>query len=316
MKTILKKISGHFRENGYYYLYTVLTLGLLALGVFCFPNAIGRLVESGRDLGLSVAYVFCDLFEIEANITPTVNNLPDYSFLNVQEWLQSLFEKPSAPPAPSVPSVPSTPPAPLPSDWEIFKEKWSLYWEAFIDTRNMLLYFYYVLYYVSLAVTVLMFAIPAWFGIKKLFKKYYFREPRKSETEEEQKDETRPIKESKPLRFWHWLYFHTVNPVIVWLARFFLFVKERDELWQFWLLLLLLYFNVFTVFIELGAYYLYFAVSFDFISLYQQVYKLILDLSALFSMLGAVCWITVIVLALRKKSEALEYEEWVQNEVE
>ena len=84
MRTLLRRIGGHFREKQFYYVCTIITLGLLALGLFRFPNAIGRLVESCQDFGFSIAYVFCDWFHIEAEITPTVNNYPDYSFLNVK----------------------------------------------------------------------------------------------------------------------------------------------------------------------------------------------------------------------------------------
>ena len=35
-----------------------ITLGFLACSVFLYSGALGRLIESGRDLGLSVAYFF------------------------------------------------------------------------------------------------------------------------------------------------------------------------------------------------------------------------------------------------------------------
>ena len=307
MRTLLRRIGGHFREKQFYYVCTIITLGLLALGLFRFPNAIGRLVESCRDFGLSIAYVFCDWFHIEAEITPTVNNYPDYSFLNVQEWLYSLFNQSFTPSAPSLA---------LPFDWDLFKEKWSAYWQAFIDTDNIMLYLLYLAYYITLLAPILMFGIPIWFGVKKLFNKYYFKEPRHPETEEEQQDETRPIKESKLLRAWHWFYFTILVRIGMWFVALFDFVKAREELYQFWLLLVLLYFNALTIFIEFCAYYVYFAVSFDFINLYRQVYKLCLDLSAVLSVLGLFSWTTIVILILKRKSEDLEYERMMNGEVE
>ena len=70
VKKVLKAIGGHFRDKYLHYVCAIITLGLIALGFFRFPNAIGRLVESCRDLGLSVAYTFCDLCGIETEITP------------------------------------------------------------------------------------------------------------------------------------------------------------------------------------------------------------------------------------------------------
>ena len=85
MKRFFKAIGGHFREKYLHYVCAVITLGLIALGFFRFPNAIGRLVESCRDLGLSVAYTFCELCGIDVEIKATVNDLPDYSYLNLQD---------------------------------------------------------------------------------------------------------------------------------------------------------------------------------------------------------------------------------------
>lgn len=57
-----------------------ITLGFIVLGVFRFSNALGRLIESIRDVGTSSAYYFCELFELRLNVTPTVNELPKIPF--------------------------------------------------------------------------------------------------------------------------------------------------------------------------------------------------------------------------------------------
>ena len=76
-----------------YYIYGAITVGLLFLGIFRFPNCIGRLIESGRDFGLSIAYAFTDAFDGKTKITPTVNTLPNYSFLNLRNGFYALFKK-------------------------------------------------------------------------------------------------------------------------------------------------------------------------------------------------------------------------------
>ena len=53
-----------------------ITLGFVALGIFKFFGSVGRVIEGGRDIGLSAAYYFCELFQIPHNITPTVNDFP------------------------------------------------------------------------------------------------------------------------------------------------------------------------------------------------------------------------------------------------
>ena len=59
-----------------HFLCIAVTLGFVLCGVFVFSNAFWRLIESFRDLGLSVAYYFCELFGISYGFAPTVNELP------------------------------------------------------------------------------------------------------------------------------------------------------------------------------------------------------------------------------------------------
>ena len=95
MKVWLVKIGKHLYEKQYAYICAVITLGLLLLGFFAFPNALGRIVESIRDIGYSIVYVVCDLCSIEVDIPVKVNDYPDYNFLNVRAWVYSFFEKPT-----------------------------------------------------------------------------------------------------------------------------------------------------------------------------------------------------------------------------
>ena len=84
-----------------HYIFIAITLGFLALAVFVFPTGINRIIEGGRDFGLSIAYYFMEIFELEHSIVPMVNTLPEvYSepFLKIAET------------------------------FEQFQEDWSLYW--------------------------------------------------------------------------------------------------------------------------------------------------------------------------------------------
>lgn len=89
----------------------------IAVGIFRFFDCIGRLAEGGRDLGLSVAFYFCELFQIPHSITPTVNEYPNYDFI----------DNPFGSFAPSVS---------LPESWEGFKVKWTEYWQVFITGKT------------------------------------------------------------------------------------------------------------------------------------------------------------------------------------
>lgn len=94
-----------------HYICIAITLGFVCLGVFVFSAAFFRLLEGGRDFGLSVAYYFCELFGIPYNFSPTVNDLP------------------------------KDPPAIfLPESIEAFKLTWGNYWSRWIDLDNFLGY--------------------------------------------------------------------------------------------------------------------------------------------------------------------------------
>ena len=56
------------------------------------------------------------------------------------------------------------------------------------------------------------------------------------------------------------------------------FVKEHNFIWIIWLVIWIFNLNFATIIIEFFAYYFYFAVSFDFDSIYTQIVKLIIDL--------------------------------------
>ena len=114
----------------------VITFGFIALGVFEFFGAVGRVIEGGRDLGLSAAYYFCELFQVPYNITPTVNDFPKIPFFDFMGGEQ----------APAVP---------IPDDWQGFKVNWSRYWHTWADKYNFLSYLVFLgnlLYLVSMFV--------------------------------------------------------------------------------------------------------------------------------------------------------------------
>ena len=84
-----------------------ITLAFICVSVFVFPNALGRIIEGGRDFGLSVAYYFCEIFGIEYGFTPTVNNSPKFPFF------------------PSYGN--DTPATALPDNVQGFKDNWGVY---------------------------------------------------------------------------------------------------------------------------------------------------------------------------------------------
>ena len=103
------KLTERIKKINYrHYIAIVITVGFAACWLL-FPNALGRIIESVRDFGLSVAYYFCEIFGIDHTITPMVNEFPKIPFFD-------FF--PSAPAPSPAPSVP------IPDTFDGFKGKW------------------------------------------------------------------------------------------------------------------------------------------------------------------------------------------------
>lgn len=264
-----------------------ITLGFVALGVFKFFGAVGRLIESGRDFGLSVGYLFAEMFGIPHNITPTVNDFPKYPFFD--------FSGGS-----SVPSVPSIP---IPDDWQGFTEKWSAYWQTWASKINFYRYLLFLVDFIFYLSQFILFAVPFVLLLYVVFRKLL-----KSENNNYGKD-------SRPLRVFKRVVLVTYIPVKNWIVSFFGFIRDNGVYRKMWLILWLFYFNVFTIVLEFVAYYLYFAVSFDLVSLYRQIYKLFLDLWTGLTFIPLLGWAIVALFLIDRWRKKIGYSILNHNEM-
>lgn len=236
--------------NYRHYIAITIIIGFVACWLL-FPNALGRAIESVRDFGLSVAYYFCEIFGIDHNITPTVNEFPEIPFFDFS---------PSVP----VPSPASS--VPIPDTFDGFKGKWSAYWQLWATKDNFLHYLYTLgngLYYLSYFLLIFLpFVLVVWLLFRRCLKT----------------QNTDRNKESRPLRAFKRLSDVTYRPVKRWIAGFIGFLVEHPVYLKIGAGIWAFYFNLFTIAIEFIAFYLYFVVSFDFLNIYRQIYKLFLDI--------------------------------------
>lgn len=255
MKTYFKEWSKDYRH------YVCIGITLLFLGAgFLFPNALPRLAEAFRDLGVSIAFYFGELFFAEANpIRPTVIELQTWQFAPELWRPLSLF----------------------PFTFDEFKVLWGKYWEVIFTKENFLAYCTKigdVIYYVSRFSLV---ALPLFvLLIVKLasYKNKYCTERKKK---------------SKPLMRFERFLFRRIYPVIAWCKGFISFVREHKSYWHTWLVLWLLYFNSLAIFVAFVSYYLYFSASWDFLSLYTQFLKLFRDLTPMIRFIPGIIWVMV-----------------------
>ena len=136
-----------FLKNYRHIICITITLGLVALGVFVFNGSIWRVIESGRDLGTSIAYKFLDIFDMSDKITATLTWLPE-----------------SAP-------------------WEGFVEKWNAYWTAWANWDTLLDYLIFLLeitlYVITFSMDFVLFVV---FG-RKFFQRYLAAQNNKDDVE-------------------------------------------------------------------------------------------------------------------------------------
>lgn len=252
MKTYFKAWKQDYRH------FICIGITLISLGFgFLFPNSLPRLAETVRDLALSVAYYFCELFMTHGNpIKPTVNQMPSWKFTESIWQPLELF----------------------PFTWEEFKILWGRYWEAVFAKENFLEYWYSlsdVLYYIS---RFSLIVIPLIVLIVMRLNAYA-----------DQRCNERGKKSGQLKRFERFC-FRKIYPVVAWCKSFVQFCRENGKYVSVWLVLWLLHFNMLSIFIGFVAYYLYFASSWDLVSLYTQVLKLLADLTPMLRFTPGIVW--------------------------
>lgn len=225
----------------------------MLFAIFVFPNAFIRLMESLRDLFNSILYYFKELFYLDVDVFPTIN---EYSSIG---W---------------------TPFFNLPATWEEFVLKWHEYWNLWTTSANFGAYMSFLSVLLSnISRILLVVAMPIILILYIMFDKYL------------SKFNNDYNKDSKPLTFFKWLGEKIYIPVKDWLKSYFAFVKEHKVYTRIWLLIWLYNFNFISIIISFFAYYFYFVVAFDFVSLYKQAYKLFCDLSVMIAFIPPIFWL-------------------------
>lgn len=268
--------------NYRHYICIAITLAFLCVSVFVFPHSFGRLIESVRDLGLSIAYYFCELFGIPHSIIPTVNSLPEYPFFPFLNGYNS-------------------PVTTFPDSWSAFIDKWRIYWGQWANISNFKGYLSWLGIVLFAVCKCLIIIIPFAIVLLIAFRRYL------------KKQNNNYNDDSKPLR----VFKRIVKPypyIKAWIVGFIAFVQAHKAYWIVWLCLWLYNFNVFTIIFEFLAFYFYFVISFDVFCIYKQVYKLFLDLWSVFNFVPLWVWLIAGIIILHLLSLKVGYNRLYHNE--
>jgi len=177
------------------------------------------------------------------------------------------------------------------------KNKWSDYWKLFVSKDNFLSYLSSIAYGLKYLSYALLILLPAVLILWLLFRRYL------------KKTNTDHGKESKPLKAFKKLSDVTYRPVKRFVGGFIDFIKTTPVYLKIWACLWAFYFNLFTIVIEFIAFYLYFVVSFDFGSIYRQIYKLFFDVWTIIDFLPLWGLILAGIIGLEYMSRKIGYNE-------
>lgn len=263
----MEKIKEKLKSIHYmHYIAIAITICFVLLSIFVFPNAYTRIWESLQDLWSSFQYYIKELFNFDIDIHPSVTDKS---------------------------AVPFTPIFNLPTTWKEFTIRWSEYWKLWATGSNFIAYLSCIgnlLYY--FCKILLLVVVPLFLILYLFFWRYLSNENNDYN------------KESNPLKFTKWLATKTYIPAKNLLKQFIAFIKENKIYFKIWLFIWLFNFNFIAIIIEFIAFFFYFVVSFNWSSIYTQLYKLACDLSVVVAYIPLWTWCIlayIFILRWRKK---------------
>ena len=219
----------------------IISLAFLAFGAV-FRQSYLRFVEACRDLGLSVAYYFCELFSLDYSFTSTVT---EYSA--VMQWDVL-----------------------LPSNFAGFTDAAGKYFSLLFSGGNFAGYWMKVGSVLEGVAKILIIALPCVILLVIIVRAIYRR------------PNTKHNHDTLPLRVFKWLARQIYQPIKRVVKSYLAFLRRYSWIVVCWAILWAVHLNLASVVIGFFAYYFYFVLSFNIGNLYVQVCKLFIDLQVIF----------------------------------
>ena len=251
----IKHILVVYKSNYRHWICTILIVVSLLYAIFYFKYADNRLMETLIDLKNSAIYYICELFDFDYPIQNTIN-----------DFTKQPFEMPFD----------------LPSTWDEFKAMWTNYWDVFFSKETLGLYLQWLSYTLNYISKLLVILIPMIMLFIVIFNTM-------------QSNVNNDYNQDSNSLGWFKNFFEkrVYLPVKNWLLGFISFINENSFYRKIWAIIWAYNFNLLAILITLLGYYLYLVSSFDLISLYRQLLKLLMDLSVPIDFLPLGCWIWI-----------------------
>ncbi len=235
-------------------------------GCCCF-NSLARFVSSVADLGTSIGYYFANYFVI--------------------------FSGEDNPVTPTVIQVPFTSDNVfIPQQYEQFVQKLQGFGQLFISKENFVGYLSVISQTIYNTLVWLMFLLPIFVVCVLLYRLAMNKQNNDTDVP------------TIHLLRWLWIENNLFQPVKRFFRGFRAYVRNHSKLRMTWILLVLLALNAYTYILELVAFLLYFATSFDALNIYTQFYKLLVDIDITLNCLPTIAWVIIcwcLIVLLRKR---------------
>lgn len=246
----------------------IITLLLLSLS-FTFKSSYIRIIESIKDLGLSIAYYFCELFYIPYSFDTTVDSITGTSneIINNNNII----------------------------DFSNFGTYFDLGFNSSLNNETLLRYLSIIVNKLSNLSRFLLLIIPLIILLVIMYQRYF------SENDNDVNSD------SKPLIFYKNIENNIYLSIKKWCISFKEYLLYKKYFIYIWIVLFCVYFNIFTIIIEFLAFYFYFVISFDLTSIFKQVYKLLIDLIFLIKYIPLPIWLCVFIFTFNNIRKNLAY---------
>ena len=264
-----------FKEDYRYYILLGITFIFGILTTLYFDRSYVRIFESIYDLITSILFYITELIEIEPFLSPSVNEVSTQDL----DFIENLFIA-------------------FESIIPYFKSSFFLMFN--LDT--LFDYLIVVLNSISNISKLLLILFP--FILILIIKFREYLDP----------NDNLPDEDSTALIKYKNIEDKIFKPIKDWFVSFIEYLLSQRIFVICWIVLWCINFNIFTIIIEFISFYLYFIISFDFINILMQLYKLILDLYPMFSFLPTIVWIIIAykILSIIRKNKgynSLDYKE-------
>lgn len=221
----------------------LITLAIILISAFCFGDSYVRLIETLKDLFVSIKFYFCKLFNISIEVPVTVE---EYS---------EVYELPSNAPESS----------------EEFENGFVQFFGLFFSRDNLVNWLRTFLPSLIVLARISALLIPLLVILILVLKKLYLM------------PNTNHDKDTVPLRIFKKISNRIYHPAKFFIRDYLCFLSTVPFVKMLWLLMFLFSLNFASIIIGFLAYYFYFAMSYDFSTMYIQFVKLFVDLKVFFA---------------------------------